>query len=201
MRPSLIFAVIWIGWIVSWIAAAFWSARTEKRVATGPVWVSRLRARCRRGLARCIRRGGYCMSPALACRLRRRLCARRCHAPRHPVRLVGADSSRPAVVEHDHPQGRPSRRRHRAVRVGSPSDLYRTDHRHRRDRGGASNRNRSDRRGADCVWALAQGAGRRGFPHRRTRRRRLRRLSPAGSDAGAVSTGRLKLQGRINGPT
>jgi protein-S-isoprenylcysteine O-methyltransferase Ste14 len=42
MRPSLVFAVIWIGWIVSWIAAAFWSARTEKRVATAPVWVSRL---------------------------------------------------------------------------------------------------------------------------------------------------------------
>ena len=40
MHPSLVFAVIWIGWIVSWIAASFWSARTEKRVAT-PVWVSR----------------------------------------------------------------------------------------------------------------------------------------------------------------
>jgi protein-S-isoprenylcysteine O-methyltransferase Ste14 len=42
MRPGTLFAVIWIGWIVSWIAAAFWSARTEKRVATAPVWVSRL---------------------------------------------------------------------------------------------------------------------------------------------------------------
>jgi protein-S-isoprenylcysteine O-methyltransferase Ste14 len=42
MRPSLVFAVIWIGWIVSWMAAAFWSARTEKRIATAPVWVSRL---------------------------------------------------------------------------------------------------------------------------------------------------------------
>ena len=42
MRPSAVFAIIWIGWIVSWIAAAFWSARTEKRVATWPVWVSRV---------------------------------------------------------------------------------------------------------------------------------------------------------------
>ena len=42
MRPSAVFAIIWIGWIVSWIAASFWSARTEKRVATWPVWVSRV---------------------------------------------------------------------------------------------------------------------------------------------------------------
>jgi protein-S-isoprenylcysteine O-methyltransferase Ste14 len=41
MRPSLIFALIWIGWVMSWIAASFWSARTEKRVVTWPVWVSR----------------------------------------------------------------------------------------------------------------------------------------------------------------
>ena len=41
MRPSVVFAIIWIGWIVSWIAASFWSARTEKRVTTLPVWVSR----------------------------------------------------------------------------------------------------------------------------------------------------------------
>ncbi len=42
MRPGLVFAVIWIGWIVSWLAAAFWSARTEKRIATLPVWISRV---------------------------------------------------------------------------------------------------------------------------------------------------------------
>lgn len=41
MRPSLLFAVIWIGWIVSWMAAASWSARTEKRVTTWRTWASR----------------------------------------------------------------------------------------------------------------------------------------------------------------
>lgn len=41
MRPGILFATIWIGWVVSWLAASFWSARTEKRVATLPVWVSR----------------------------------------------------------------------------------------------------------------------------------------------------------------
>jgi protein-S-isoprenylcysteine O-methyltransferase Ste14 len=41
MRPSLVFAVIWIGWIVSWMGASFWSARTEKRVMTWETWASR----------------------------------------------------------------------------------------------------------------------------------------------------------------
>jgi protein-S-isoprenylcysteine O-methyltransferase Ste14 len=34
IRPLTIFAVIWIGWIISWIVAAFWSSRTEKQVVT-----------------------------------------------------------------------------------------------------------------------------------------------------------------------
>jgi protein-S-isoprenylcysteine O-methyltransferase Ste14 len=33
-RPRIVFAVIWIAWIVSWIAAAFWSSRAEKRART-----------------------------------------------------------------------------------------------------------------------------------------------------------------------
>jgi protein-S-isoprenylcysteine O-methyltransferase Ste14 len=41
MRPSQLFAVIWIVWIVSWMAAAFWSARTERRAATWEVWAYR----------------------------------------------------------------------------------------------------------------------------------------------------------------
>jgi protein-S-isoprenylcysteine O-methyltransferase Ste14 len=34
IRPRAVFAVIWIGWIVSWMAAAFWSNRTEKLAVT-----------------------------------------------------------------------------------------------------------------------------------------------------------------------
>jgi protein-S-isoprenylcysteine O-methyltransferase Ste14 len=41
MRPTLVFAIIWIGWIASWLIAALWSARTEKRAASWDVWVSR----------------------------------------------------------------------------------------------------------------------------------------------------------------
>jgi len=38
MGPSAIFAILWIGWIISWVVAAFWSARTEKRVMTWETW-------------------------------------------------------------------------------------------------------------------------------------------------------------------
>jgi protein-S-isoprenylcysteine O-methyltransferase Ste14 len=41
MRPSIVFGIIWIGWIISWIVAAFWSARTEKRVTTWETWLFR----------------------------------------------------------------------------------------------------------------------------------------------------------------
>jgi protein-S-isoprenylcysteine O-methyltransferase Ste14 len=34
IRPPALFAIIWIGWIVSWLAAAFWSNRTEKLALT-----------------------------------------------------------------------------------------------------------------------------------------------------------------------
>lgn len=42
MPPSLVFAIIWIGWAISWAAAAFWSGRTEKQAATSDVWLYRL---------------------------------------------------------------------------------------------------------------------------------------------------------------
>jgi len=41
MRPSLLFAIIWIGWMASWFAASFWTARTEKRDTTWETWAYR----------------------------------------------------------------------------------------------------------------------------------------------------------------
>ncbi len=41
VRPGLLFAIAWIGWIITWAAAAFWSGRTEKRAATWNVWIYR----------------------------------------------------------------------------------------------------------------------------------------------------------------
>jgi protein-S-isoprenylcysteine O-methyltransferase Ste14 len=34
IRPRLLFAVFWIAWMVSWMVAAFWANRTEKRAFT-----------------------------------------------------------------------------------------------------------------------------------------------------------------------
>jgi protein-S-isoprenylcysteine O-methyltransferase Ste14 len=39
--PTELFAIIWIVWVGSWTAAALWSGRTEKRVATWRVLVYR----------------------------------------------------------------------------------------------------------------------------------------------------------------
>jgi protein-S-isoprenylcysteine O-methyltransferase Ste14 len=35
MGPNQAFAIIWLGWVISWMAASFWSAPTESRVS---VW-------------------------------------------------------------------------------------------------------------------------------------------------------------------
>jgi protein-S-isoprenylcysteine O-methyltransferase Ste14 len=43
MRPALLFAVIWLGWLISWmVAAALWSDRTAKRLLTWDVLVYRI---------------------------------------------------------------------------------------------------------------------------------------------------------------
>jgi protein-S-isoprenylcysteine O-methyltransferase Ste14 len=41
IRPSETYEVIWVGWFLSWVAASFWSSRTEKRVATREAWLYR----------------------------------------------------------------------------------------------------------------------------------------------------------------
>ena len=42
IHPRVIFAVIWIGWIVSWLVAASWSNRTEKLALTGDTLLYRV---------------------------------------------------------------------------------------------------------------------------------------------------------------
>jgi protein-S-isoprenylcysteine O-methyltransferase Ste14 len=41
MSPAALFAIAWIGWIVTWAAASFWSDPAEKRLATWDVWAYR----------------------------------------------------------------------------------------------------------------------------------------------------------------
>lgn len=42
IRPSETFEVIWIGWLLSWVAASFWSGRTAKRATTWETWAYRV---------------------------------------------------------------------------------------------------------------------------------------------------------------
>jgi protein-S-isoprenylcysteine O-methyltransferase Ste14 len=42
VQPSEAFKIIWIGWVVSWVAASLWSGRTEKRAATCETWIYRI---------------------------------------------------------------------------------------------------------------------------------------------------------------
>jgi len=42
VHASEAFEVIWIGWVVSWVAASLWSGRTEKRAATREMWIYRI---------------------------------------------------------------------------------------------------------------------------------------------------------------
>jgi protein-S-isoprenylcysteine O-methyltransferase Ste14 len=41
IKPNEAFGLIWIGWFLSWMAASFWSGRTEKRAATRETWIYR----------------------------------------------------------------------------------------------------------------------------------------------------------------
>jgi len=41
IQPSETFQAIWIGWVVSWVAASLWSGRTEKRDTTYETWIYR----------------------------------------------------------------------------------------------------------------------------------------------------------------
>ena len=41
IQPNQVLELIWIGWLISWIAASFWSARAQKRAATLEIWTYR----------------------------------------------------------------------------------------------------------------------------------------------------------------
>jgi protein-S-isoprenylcysteine O-methyltransferase Ste14 len=42
ISPAFLFLAIWLGWLISWTAAAFWSAPIEKRLVTWDVVVYRI---------------------------------------------------------------------------------------------------------------------------------------------------------------
>ena len=40
-RPERIVELIWVGWLISWLAASFWSDRAQKRLASLDTWTYR----------------------------------------------------------------------------------------------------------------------------------------------------------------
>jgi protein-S-isoprenylcysteine O-methyltransferase Ste14 len=40
--PTKLLALIWLAWVVSWVAASFWSGRTKSHVRTRNAWIYRL---------------------------------------------------------------------------------------------------------------------------------------------------------------
>ena len=38
VQPNRVLEIIWIGWLLSWVAASFWSNRAQKRAATLETW-------------------------------------------------------------------------------------------------------------------------------------------------------------------
>jgi protein-S-isoprenylcysteine O-methyltransferase Ste14 len=42
MRPASLFAVIWLGWLISWMVAALWSDRTARRLLSWEVLAYRI---------------------------------------------------------------------------------------------------------------------------------------------------------------
>jgi len=41
IRPNQVLELIWIAWLISWIAPSFWSARPQKRAAAQETWTYR----------------------------------------------------------------------------------------------------------------------------------------------------------------
>jgi protein-S-isoprenylcysteine O-methyltransferase Ste14 len=41
IQPNRVLEIIWIGWLISWMAASFWSAPAQRRVTTLETWTYR----------------------------------------------------------------------------------------------------------------------------------------------------------------
>jgi hypothetical protein len=108
VQPSEAFQVIWIGWVVSWVAASLWSGRTEKRAATRETWIYRIVIFAGAILIAPWTAQVLGEKPDLANWRSRRLCTRRLHAARSRANLVGANATWPPLVQRDHAQGRTS---------------------------------------------------------------------------------------------
>jgi hypothetical protein len=189
IHPRAVFAVIWIGWIVSWMAAAFWSNRTEKLAFTWDTLLYRVFIvagfilitpwTSRRLLAPRLWHVGYAGAHALAALTLAGILFTwwaRIHIGRlwsgSITRKEGhhiVDTGPYALVRHPY--------------------LYGIDPRAVGDGGRGGHRKRTRGRRVDQCRVLAEGARRGAVLDDGTRRRRLWRLPPARAHAGAVAQG------------
>ena len=197
IRPRAVFAVIWIGWIVSWMAAAFWSNRTEKLALTWDTLLYRVfivagfilmtpwtpRRSAMQLLAPRLWHVGYAGAYALAALTLAGILFT-WWARIHIGRLWSGSITR--------------KEDHHVVDTGPYAlvrhpDLYGIDPGAVGNGGRAGHRERTrGRRVAQCR-VLAEGARRGALLDGGTRRRRLWRLPPARAHAGAVAQ---KSEGR-----
>ena len=168
MPPLEATFTLWGLWALSWIVAAYWSDRAEKRTARGrgmalPHCYGRGRHPAFRRLLSpaAFPRGlslGAFDPPALVAEPGGEMgCFRDCPA-RAGVCLVGAALSRPPVVEFGDEEGQSSHRRHRPLRNRAPSDLHR--HPARRCGHGGGARVGRGRRGGAGLWSSDSGSRR-----------------------------------------
>ncbi len=184
--PTALLALIWAAWLISWAVGSLFSGRTEKHVRTwdsrayrvpilvGAVlltpWTEHILGE--KPLWHVGSSGTYLLALlTLAGTL---------------VHVVGANSSWTLLVERHHTQGRPSGHRHRPLRTGSPSDLYRAYRGHAGDGHCGCDRDSTARHGADCFRSLAEGAHGRRLSDDGARRGGLRTLLPPRANAGSV---------------
>jgi hypothetical protein len=187
-----LFAIIWIGWIVSWMAAALWSGRTEKRAPALGGWAysaaivigALLLLHSARRLLNETRLwhvgygGAYALAAMTLAGIMFAWWARI-----HLGRLWSGAITR--------------KEGHRVIDSGPYAlvrhPIYNRAHgRYHCDSGGPGNAERLDRRRPHRRRLLAESARRGALPHGRAWPRRLQRVSPPGADAGAFPTQRWK---------
>ena len=190
-RPSAILEIIWIVWLCSWVAASFWSGRTQSRIGSLDTWTYRF----------VMIVGGFLLVPLTAQVLGEKPIWPVGHGAAYALatvmlagtlfHLVGAHLPGTAVVERDHPQGGPSHRRHRPLRRGAASDLHGAYPGAAGDGGCGGDHHGTNWRRPRHLWHLSQSKLRGALFARRARPGCLQLVPSSGPDAHSVFEARL----------
>ena len=171
--PTRLLALIWLAWVVSWVAASFWSGRTKSHVRTRNSWIYRLP----------ILLGAILLSPWPAARLGDKPLYDPGNAGTYMLAVVvllgisftwwarihlGRFWSNAITHKEDH-----TIVEFRTLRAGASSHLYGLDPCNTRDGRRRCNRGIAARCASDLIRRMAEGAHGRAIPQRGTRPRGL----------------------------